>query len=43
MKAYKFEAEQAVTKLGTVELSVGKLRELTPVAIFDPPGWRAPP
>jgi DNA ligase (NAD+) len=37
VKAYKFEAEQAVTKLGTVELSVGKFGELTPVAIFDPP------
>jgi DNA ligase (NAD+) len=37
VKAYKFEAEQAVTKIGTVELSLGKFGELTPVAIFDPP------
>jgi DNA ligase (NAD+) len=37
VKAYKFEAEQAVTKLGRVELSLGKFGELTPVAIFDPP------
>lgn len=36
-KAYKFEAEQAVTKLGGVEFSVGKFGELTPVALFDPP------
>ena len=37
VKAYKFEAEQAVTKIGLVELSLGKFGELTPVAIFDPP------
>lgn len=37
VKAYKFEAEQAVTKIGKVELSLGKFGELTPVAIFDPP------
>jgi len=37
VKAYKFEAEQAVTKIGQVELSLGKFGELTPVAIFDPP------
>jgi DNA ligase (NAD+) len=37
VKAYKFEAEQAVTKIGSVELSLGKFGELTPVAIFDPP------
>src|SRR6185312_6363789 len=37
VKAYKFEAEQAVTKIGRVELSLGKFGELTPVAIFDPP------
>jgi DNA ligase (NAD+) len=37
VKAYKFEAEQAVTRIGRVELSLGKFGELTPVAIFDPP------
>ena len=37
VKAYKFEAEQAVTKLGGVEFSIGKFGELTPVALFDPP------
>src|SRR5207248_1534946 len=37
VKAYKFEAEQAVTKIGFIELSVGKFGELTPVAHFDPP------
>ncbi len=36
-KAYKFEAEQGITKLGGVEFSVGKFGELTPVALFDPP------
>lgn len=36
-KAYKFEAEQGITKLGSVEFSVGKFGELTPVALFDPP------
>ncbi|WP_020470585.1 NAD-dependent DNA ligase LigA [Zavarzinella formosa] len=36
-RAYKFEAEQAMTKLGSIELSVGKFGELTPVALFDPP------
>lgn len=36
-KAYKFEAEQAVSKLGGVEFSLGKFGELTPVALFDPP------
>ncbi len=36
-KAFKFEAEQAITKIGAVELSVGKFGELTPVALFDPP------
>lgn len=36
-KAYKFEAEQATTTLGAIELSVGKFGELTPVALFDPP------
>jgi DNA ligase (NAD+) len=37
VRAYKFEAEQAITKLGDVEFSVGKFGELTPVALFDPP------
>ena len=36
-KAYKFEAEQGVSKLGSVEFSVGKFGELTPIAEFDPP------
>lgn len=36
-KAYKFEAEQGVTKLGAVTFHVGKFGELTPVATFDPP------
>ena len=36
-RAYKFAAEQAVTKLAHVEFSVGKLGVLTPVANFDPP------
>lgn len=36
-KAYKFEAEQGVSKLKSVEFSVGKFGELTPVAEFDPP------
>ncbi len=36
-KAYKFEAEQGVTKLGSVEFSIGKFGELTPVALLDPP------
>jgi DNA ligase (NAD+) len=36
-KAYKFEAEQAVTKLGSVAFEIGKFGELTPVAEFDPP------
>jgi len=36
-KAYKFEAEQAVSRIGAVEFSVGKFGELTPVALFDPP------
>jgi DNA ligase (NAD+) len=36
-KAYKFEAEQAMSKLGGVEFSLGKFGELTPVALFDPP------
>ena len=36
-KAYKFEAEQGVTKLGAVVFHLGKFGELTPVATFDPP------
>ena len=36
-KAYKFEAEQALSKLGDVEFSIGKFGELTPVALLDPP------
>jgi len=37
VRAYKFAAEQATTKLGSVEFSVGKFGELTPVALLDPP------
>jgi len=36
-KAFKFEAEQGITKLGAVEFHIGKFGELTPVATFDPP------
>ncbi|MBX9628358.1 MAG: NAD-dependent DNA ligase LigA, partial [Gemmataceae bacterium] len=36
-RAYKFEAEQAVTKLARVEVQVGRTGKLTPVAHFDPP------
>lgn len=36
-QAYKYEAEEAVTKLAQIEISIGKYGELTPVAIFDPP------
>jgi DNA ligase (NAD+) len=36
-KAYKYEAEQGVTKLGAVVFHLGKFGELTPVATFDPP------
>jgi DNA ligase (NAD+) len=36
-KAFKFEAEQATSKLGAVEFHIGKFGELTPVAQFDPP------
>jgi DNA ligase (NAD+) len=36
-KAYKFEAEQGITKLGKVVFEIGKFGELTPVAEFDPP------
>lgn len=37
--AFKFEAEQATSKIGGVEFSLGKFGELTPVALFDPPVW----
>lgn len=36
-KAYKFEAEQGITKLHNVAFEIGKFGELTPVAEFDPP------
>jgi DNA ligase (NAD+) len=36
-KAFKFEAEQATTKLGGVDFHLGKFGELTPVARFEPP------
>src|SRR5437764_15193020 len=36
-RAYKFEAEQAVTKLARIEVQVGRTGKLTPVAHFDPP------
>jgi DNA ligase (NAD+) len=35
--AFKFETEQAVTRIKSIELSVGKDGVLTPVATFDPP------
>ena len=34
-KAFKFEAEQGITKLAGVEFSIGKFGELTPVALLD--------
>src|SRR5262249_49126202 len=34
--AYKFAAEQAITKLLNIEISVGKYGEQTPVANLDP-------
>ncbi len=34
--AYKFQAEQAITRLRAIEIQVGKYGELTPVAILDP-------
>ncbi|QVL34550.1 NAD-dependent DNA ligase LigA [Telmatocola sphagniphila] len=37
VRAYKFEAEQAITKLARIEIQVGKLGVLTPVAHFEPP------
>jgi DNA ligase (NAD+) len=36
-RAYKFAAEQAVTKLAMIEVQVGRTGKLTPVAHFDPP------
>ncbi len=36
-QAYKFEAEEAITKLAGIEISIGKYGELTPIAHFDPP------
>jgi DNA ligase (NAD+) len=36
-KAFKFDPEQGVTKLGAVVFHIGKFGELTPVATFDPP------
>lgn len=36
-QAYKYEAEEAVTRLARIEISIGKYGELTPVANFDPP------
>ncbi len=35
--AYKFETEQAVTRVAAIDLSVGKDGVLTPVAKLDPP------
>jgi DNA ligase (NAD+) len=36
-KAFKFDPEKGVTKLGAVVFHIGKFGELTPVATFDPP------
>jgi DNA ligase (NAD+) len=36
-RAYKFAAEQALTKLAMIEVQVGRTGKLTPVAHFDPP------
>ncbi|HEY7424150.1 MAG TPA: NAD-dependent DNA ligase LigA [Gemmataceae bacterium] len=35
--AFKFEAEQAITKIREIQIDVGKDGVLTPVAVFDPP------
>src|SRR5579884_2696417 len=35
--AYKFEAEQAITKIREIQVDVGKDGTLTPVGLFDPP------
>ncbi len=37
MRAYKFAAEQAMTKLARIEVQLGRTGKLTPVAHFDPP------
>ena len=37
MERVKFEAEEAVTKLAHIEISIGKHGELVPTGIFDPP------
>jgi DNA ligase (NAD+) len=37
VRAFKFQSEQAVTRLARIELQVGKLGVLTPVAHLDPP------
>ncbi|HEX3149832.1 MAG TPA: NAD-dependent DNA ligase LigA [Gemmataceae bacterium] len=36
-RAYKFAAEQAITRLARVEVNVGRTGKLTPVGYFDPP------
>lgn len=36
-RAYKFAAEQAVTRLARIECQVGRTGKLTPVGHFDPP------
>src|SRR5262245_47329643 len=36
-RAYKFAAEQAMTRLARVEVQVGRTGKLTPVGHFDPP------
>lgn len=36
-RAFKFEAEQATTKLARIEVQVGRTGKLTPVGHFDPP------
>jgi DNA ligase (NAD+) len=36
-RAYKFAAEQAITKIARIEVQIGRTGKLTPVAWFDPP------
>jgi DNA ligase (NAD+) len=36
-RAYKFAAEQALTRLARIEVQVGRTGKLTPVGHFDPP------
>jgi DNA ligase (NAD+) len=36
-RAFKFAAEQALTKIARIEVQVGRTGKLTPVAWFDPP------